>query len=115
MSTELNKGFLWSGDLDAAKAIAGARGGSVLKTTLGGQVVDGWKELNAKFSVGEFWGPLSDKYASQLKGYVTNIQEYAKAVKGGGRTFLGFELPQLQLGQFDGRITGYERIVLPKP
>lgn len=115
VSTELDKGFLWSGDLDAAKAIAGARGGSVLETTLGGQVVNGWKELNAKFSVGEFWGPLSDKYASQLKGYVTNIQEYAKAVKGGGRTFLGFELPQLQLGQFDGRITGYERIVLPKP
>jgi hypothetical protein len=115
VSTELDKGFLWSGDLEAAKAIAGARGGSVLETTLGGRVVNGWDALNDKFSVGEFWGPLSDKYASQLEGLVTNIQDYAKALKGGGRTFLGFELPQLQLGQFDGRITGYERIVLPKP
>lgn len=112
VSTEAGKGHLWSGDFNGALAAARARGGSLLETTLGGRVVDGWPAIRAQFSTPEFWGPLSDRYASQLTGHVSAFQ--APAVFGrGGDIFRAFELPHLDARLVDGFVTGFTPIKLP--
>jgi len=112
VATEANKGFLWSGDFNGALAAANGRGGSLLETTLGGRVVNGWKDIGGRFTTPEFWGPLSDNYAAQLSGHVTSFQ--APGVFGvGGDIFNAFEVPQLQLGQVTGRVTGFDPFQLP--
>ena len=96
----------------AGPAAARARGGSLLETTLGGRVVDGWPAIRAQFSTPEFWGPLSDRYASQLTGHVSAFQ--APAVFGrGGDIFRAFELPHLDARLVDGFVTGFTPIKLP--
>lgn len=112
VSTEAGKGFLWSGDFDGALAAARARGGSLLESTLGGRVVNGWDAIRAQFSTPEFWGPLSDRYASLLSGDVLAFQSPA-AYGIGGDIFNAFELPQLQLGQVTGSVTSFRPIPLP--
>ena len=114
VSTAPDKGFLWSGNADYAKQFADAQGANVLETTLGGRVVDNWDVLkNSGVDPTEFWDGLSDKYASQLSGHVTNLQTAERALEGGGGIFRGFELPQIQAGQVAGRVTGYTPLPAP--
>jgi hypothetical protein len=120
VSTARDRGYLWSGDKETAASLARARGANTLETTPGGRVVDNWSELNGAFTrengMGEqFWGGLSNKYARGLSGDVTAVQTQQRAAEGGGFIYKNYELPEVNAGLVDGRVTGLNFEVIPNP
>ena len=116
VSTQPNKGYLWSGNKAAAKVYANGQGGDVLESTAGGRVIDDWGDLNTKLPWNDggeqLWGGVSSKYAQGLSGDVTALQSPDKV--GGGYVFKNYELPQVKDGLASGRITSFdEQVVLP--
>ncbi len=114
-----DKGYLWSGNKDAAAEIAAERGGLTLEGTKGGKVIDNWEYLNEKLPWDnggkELWGGVSENYTGQLEGKVTVLQTAEKAARGGGDIYKTYELPELIRGQSTGRISEYNIEILPEP
>jgi uncharacterized Zn-binding protein involved in type VI secretion len=114
-----DKGFLWSGDKEGARAIATDRGGMTLEGTRGGKVIDNWDYLNEKMpwdQGGEqVWGGASENYTSQLEGNVTALQTPDKAARGGGDIFKTYEWPKVRDGLDSGRITDFNIEIIPEP
>lgn len=119
VSSPRDKGYLWSGNGEAAAAYAEARGGVTLERTPGGRVIDNWPELNTKLpwkqGGEELWGGASSNYAKGLSGDVTAVQTPSKAALGGGDIFKEYEWPIVQRSLASGRITNFEvKPVLPE-
>lgn len=114
-----DKGFLWSGNKEAAAEIAAERGGLTLEGTKGGKVIDNWEYLNEKLPWDqggkELWGGVSENYTRQLEGKVTVLQTAEKASRGGGDIYKTYELPELIRGQRTGRISEYNVEIIPEP
>ncbi len=104
-----DKGGLWSGDKEGAKAAAARDGKVLLETTKGGRVIDNWDYLNEKLpweNGGEqLWGSVSEKYAGTLKGEVTVYQTPKAATEGGGYIFKKYEKPILKDNEEIGVVT----------
>jgi hypothetical protein len=119
VSTQRDRGYLWSGDKEGAGRYANAHGGTTLEQTPGGRVIDNWDYLNNKLpwdAGGErLWGGVSEKYARQLSGDVRSIQTVDRNAVGGGYVFKTYERPQVEAGLADGRISSYGDIVIPNP
>jgi hypothetical protein len=102
----------WSGNREAAGRLAEQSGRSVLESTPGGKVIDGWSELDQVFAWDggvpprgpDFWGKVSAKYASDVKGRVELIQS-GDRFPGGGTTFREHEWPQIRLRAQRGEVT----------
>ena len=114
-----DKGYLWSGNKDAACRIASDRGGQTLEATPGGKVIDNWEYLGQKFPTRQaskdFWGAVSSKYSRELTGDVTALQTPSKAARGGD-IFLEYELDQVNEGLVSGRVTSFKvEPILPEP
>jgi hypothetical protein len=114
-----DKGFLWSGDKEGARAIATDRGGMTLEGTRGGKVIDNWDYMNEKMPWDEGgeqeWGGASENYTSQLEGNVTALQTPDKAARGGGDIFKTYEWPKVRDGLDSGRITDFNVEIIPEP
>ncbi len=106
VSTAPGKGYLWSGGFKNLGPWADKLDVTLLETTTGGRVVNGWDLLNQRFSTPEFWGPLSDTYASQLSGDVFALGTNRTAGIGGD-IFNFFERPHVDLGLVTGRVTNF--------
>lgn len=104
-----DKGGLWSGDKEAAKAAAARDGKVVLEQTKGGKVIDNWDYLNEKMpweNGGEqLWGGVSENYAGGLKGEVTVYQTPDAAARGGGHIFKTYEEPVIETNKRLGSVT----------
>ena len=104
-----DKGGLWSGDVEAAKAAAARDGKVLLETTKGGRVIDGWEYLNEKMpweqGGKELWGGVSKKYAGTLEGEVSVYQTPEAAARGGGYVFKTYEEPVILENQDRGIVT----------
>lgn len=94
-----NGAYFWSGwpdgALTKAQEIAGKNKGVSLETTMGGRIVNDWKELNNSPISGEFWTKLSEKYAGGASGNVEVIQSNKAYEAGGGKIWKETELPTL--------------------
>ncbi len=110
VSSPRDKGFLWSGDKEAAGREAASRGGVTLEQTSGGRVIDNWDELDKAMpwdKGGEqVWGGTSRNYAGQLTGDVRSFQTLDRFPQG-GYVFQHYELPEVKAGLKSGRITSY--------
>lgn len=116
VSTDGQRGFLWSGNKVAAGQYATAHGGTTLEGTPGGRVIDDWDHLNTAMpwdKGGEqVWGQTSARYTRGLTGDVEALQSPSRA--GGGYVFRKYEMPEIEAGKAAGRITSFEeKIVLP--
>ena len=104
-----DKGGLWSGDKDAAKAAAARDGKVLLETTKGGKVIDGWEYMQEKMpwenGGKEVWGGVSEKYAGTLEGEVTVYQTPEAAARGGGFVFNQYEKPVIETNKRLGKVT----------
>jgi len=104
-----DKGGLWSGDVEAAKAAAARDGKVLLETTKGGRVIDGWEYLNEKMpweqGGKELWGGVSKKYAGTLEGEVSVYQTPEAAARGGGYVFNQYEKPVIEANKRLGKVT----------
>ncbi|MFO0605081.1 MAG: PAAR-like domain-containing protein [Polyangiales bacterium] len=106
VSTAPGKGYLWSGGFKNLGPWADKLDVTLLETTTGGRVVNGWDLLNQRFSTPEFWGPLSDRYASQLSGDVFALGT-DRTIGVGGDIFNYFERPHVELGLVSGQVTNF--------
>ncbi|QYE34409.1 hypothetical protein KZX46_16750 [Polymorphobacter sp. PAMC 29334] len=116
VSSPRDRGYLWSGNKDAAGAYAADHGGVTLEQTPGGRVIDNWDGLQSKMPWDkggkEVWGGTSQKYAEGMSGDVTAVQSPEKA--GGGYIYKTYEQPAIKDGLRTGRITNFdEKVVLP--
>ena len=94
--------MFWSGNREAAARIAESRGATVMEGTPGGRVIDGWNEIGQAFKWddgnppwgAQFWGKLSAKYASDVKGTIEVIQTGDRFPQG-GNIFRDHEWPKI--------------------
>ena len=115
----------WSGDKAAAMDYANANGKTILETTSGGRVVDGWDLLNQQMpwnNGGEqFWGGLSNTYAKGVSGDIFVIQTPERAMSAEGLTWNGgyvwqnYEKPVVDAYTELGRITSADYMLTPSP
>lgn len=104
-----DKGALWSGNKEGARAAAARDGKVIMEETNGGKVIDNWDYLDQKMPWDkggkDVWGGVSEKYAGQLKGEVSVYQTSEAAAKGGGYTFKTFEEPVIRANKSKGLVT----------
>ncbi|MCW7536724.1 hypothetical protein OOT46_02500 [Aquabacterium sp. A7-Y] len=124
VSSEKDKAFFWSGNLDAAKEKAAEVGGVTLETTTGGRVADGWGELQTRFpgwkgdpppNGHNFWAGLSEKYAQGTSGNVNVVQSVERAAQGGGGIWKDTERFVLEQLQDQGVVGDIQYHVVPNP
>ena len=121
VSSPKDKAVFWSGDKNAAKQLAKEIDGVCLETTNGGRIIDDWPELNNKFpgwagdpppNGFDFWGGVSEKYASGVTGDVRVIQTAERAAQGGGYVWKNAEKAVLENSMESGSVTKIINIVL---
>ena len=116
-SSPENGAVFWSGNKEGAAAYANGIGGTIMEQTSGGQVFDGWKNLQKMYpewgtgtalDQKPIWEALSSQYANEASGNVSYVHPEGYY----GNVWLNIEYPVLERMMDEGIVINIEEVII---